>query len=1603
VKNSWPNDRNDFDRNLAVIIGIDDYKGTRISKLSTPVSDATALADLLQGKFGYDNVWRLINADASLAGLKTLFNETLPHELKPTESDRLIVYFAGHGVPKNSDEGPTGYLVPQDARSGEEKTFLPMKEVWEALEKLECHHLLIILDCCFSGQFRWASSRKLTVVWDKIHREHYDRFIRYPAWQVITSSAHDQEALDQVKLTQDSRGIEGDTKHSPFALALLEALGDGYTDDEGKNLSADYTKDGVITSQELIVYLEERLAKLSNSRQVPGLYPLDRKYDKGQFIFVEPGFDPSETLTPAPELNPENNPYRGLNSFEERHANFFFGREKLIDELRDRLVNSPNNFPLIAVLGVSGSGKSSLVKAGLVPKLREQSEKGKWYILEPMRPGLLPFAELAKVFLPIINPELLTDLNQVSFLDEKMKIILDTKSEINKDLDNGKSVRADNSEQSLEQKNIDIKQLAKKWCSATNEAKLLLILDYYEKLKNFCQDSSEKQESEKLFALHQNITETLESVINKIQAKSEFLKEKIVEWIESHPETKILLVVDQFEELITLDQSDSKTNQSGSDSEQSEGQKFLEYLKVILQECSQDLRVVVTLRSDFEPRFINSPLKDYWNDARFPVRAMNSDELREAIAGPAEREALNFQPDELVGQLVDEVGQMPGALPLLSFTLSELYIKLYERNKAGGLDRALKEKDYNALGGVAGALTRRATEEYENLLTESGEVYQATMRRLMLRMVSLEGGMIARRRVLDSELVYVDDAENDRVNTIKDRLVTARLLVKGEENKVSYVEPAHDFLVRGWDKLQKWIRDEQENLLLQKRLTGSTFDWRDQTDRDDPKFLWKQDPRIELLENITKSENNWLNKLEIEFLGACLKFRDLQERGKLEKEIELYTELSLRIFIGNDRLDAIVKMIEAGKLLQKGLKITEYKELHFIILFNQLLSECGELNSIDTGKPVRKFSCNQKAQVIVTVTVSKNRDKIRFWDWQGKSINFEEEEEKDDEAFYDLAFSPDGKTLVTGGNDGLIKFYRKEDNGWHSFYKTQGDNQKHDFKVNCVNFSPDGNILVTTAGDRKINLWDREGHFIMNLTTHLYPVEQIALSPKDNLIAFIDAPQNQDIKKGVIRIWEYPACPSTGNSNSLFEWDTGHTIGISAIDFSPDGESLVSGGWDGELKIWRISKDLNETELFASGEDEASISYVAFSPDGKIVASSHTNGIINLWNTEITNVSNVLQRLYRLAGHKEAISKISFTSDGSQLLSGSIDGTVKLWSFQDRFEGHLEQNSVGKISFSADNQIVTTIDEGGNVRLWRSNGELLKKFNNDASKICDAQLNQDNKIVVAVGSDGEVMLYGLDGTILYRSIDNHKQAINILSRSPIEDIFVTASDNTIGLWKLNQDPLNGLYNVELLKMLTEHQKEITAITFSADGQFFASGSDDGTVKIWNLDANQALKTISDVGGSIVNLSLRDDGKMIGVSLITDKYEIEVCICTLSDDSIKFLDRKTTAMIYASRFYYEDTALALINDDGCIEIWSVDGTLWETISALNEQALHKNVESAVFSSNGEEIALAICLDNEISSCYRRIQTLNLNLDTLIKTACKRIQNYLELKNIKFVDE
>ncbi len=138
-----------FQRSLAVIIGIQDYSN-HIPPLQTPIRDATRLAQVLADEHGYETL--VLTEQVTLARLRTLLESELPNRLD--KNDRLLVYFAGHGVALTDENGPAGYLIPQDANAAEPAGFLPMAEVQQALENLPCRHVLIILDCCFAGAFR---------------------------------------------------------------------------------------------------------------------------------------------------------------------------------------------------------------------------------------------------------------------------------------------------------------------------------------------------------------------------------------------------------------------------------------------------------------------------------------------------------------------------------------------------------------------------------------------------------------------------------------------------------------------------------------------------------------------------------------------------------------------------------------------------------------------------------------------------------------------------------------------------------------------------------------------------------------------------------------------------------------------------------------------------------------------------------------------------------------------------------------------------------------------------------------------------------------------------------------------------------------------------------------------------------------------------------------------------------------------------------------------------------------------------------------------------------------------------------------------------------
>ncbi|MFY0521905.1 hypothetical protein ACN28I_01390 [Archangium gephyra] len=323
--------------------------------------------------------------------------------------------------------------------------------------------------------------------------------------------------------------------------------------------------------------------------------------------------------------------------------------------------------------------------------------------------------------------------------------------------------------------------------------------------------------------------------------------ECVLSFLTRHGDLSLLLVVDPLEELVTTCLDDAPR------------QSFLRALSGLLQLSHPRLRLLWLLRSDFEPHFLallrpSGLSSEQWQGNRRPLPPMNRDELRRCIERPAEACVLFFEPG-LIEHLLDDVEQMPGALPLLSVALSELFDGYLASGRG---DRTLSFEDYRHIGGgIAGALQRRAELVFSGAppppsderpaipALRPGELpaFQQTLRNVLLRMVSLEGGELARRRVPRAELDYSLPEENARVRRALRTLETCRLVVASDDGGPC-VEPAHDALLSAWPRLHDWARQASREMLLLRRVSHAASEWHRHRHSND--FLWA-DGRLEQL------------------------------------------------------------------------------------------------------------------------------------------------------------------------------------------------------------------------------------------------------------------------------------------------------------------------------------------------------------------------------------------------------------------------------------------------------------------------------------------------------------------------------------------------------------------------------------------------------------------------------------------------------------------------------------------------------------------------------------------------------------------------------------
>ena len=464
---------------------------------------------------------------------------------------------------------------------------------------------------------------------------------------------------------------------------------------------------------------------------------------------------PEKRENPVQALEPRN-PYKGLQAFRQEDQRDFFGRDGLIDTLLCTLAGALQTersgkptTRLLAIMGPSGSGKSSVVMAGLLPRLRQGALPGSdaWIYLEPMVPGAHPLEALA-----LALAERLPDRSLLS---------------IRQDLE---------------------------------------------------EDSAR--------GLHQLATT-----------------------ITHGQQTRVLLCVDQFEELFT------------QTSAQAEREQFLELIATALSEPRGPVVVILTLRADFYDRVLNSsilcPLIEHHQCI---VPPMNMQELRMVIEQPAQLPdvQLTFEGD-LVGDLLFEMQGQLEALPLLEFALEQLF-----QRRCG---HQLTLEAYQEIGGVKGALVRQAESTYASLPSEE---HRRLARTLFLRLIEPGASEqdTTRRRATHSELELADPKEMVLLEEVSEAFIRARLVTSTTVAGTAVLEVSHEALIRGWPRLASWLLEAREDILLQQTISEDATSWHGRGKERDRLYRGHQ-----LVEAQAWAKRNSPSRNELAFLHASQRRR----------------------------------------------------------------------------------------------------------------------------------------------------------------------------------------------------------------------------------------------------------------------------------------------------------------------------------------------------------------------------------------------------------------------------------------------------------------------------------------------------------------------------------------------------------------------------------------------------------------------------------------------------------------------------------------------------------------------------------------------------------
>ncbi|MGI0486366.1 AAA-like domain-containing protein [Pantanalinema rosaneae CENA516] len=305
-------------------------------------------------------------------------------------------------------------------------------------------------------------------------------------------------------------------------------------------------------------------------------------------------------------------------------------------------------------------------------------------------------------------------------------------------------------------------------------------------------------------------------------------------------------------------------------------------------------------------------------------------------------------------------------------------------------------------------------------------------------------------------------------------------------------------------------------------------------------------------------------------------------------------------------------------------------------------------------------------------------------------------------AIFNIAFSPDGKTIAAGGSDGRIYIWDANGDLLEQF-------NGHEGSVNGLSFSPDGKQLVTVGDDRTVRLWDLEW------------LPQLWQAHKGKIFSFSFSPDSQwlattGLEDDTVQVRNLVA-------NKTYKW-AAQQSGVLQIDFSPDGTQLLTTGMDGTIKLWGL---LGKQMTTITGH-RGRVFDGAFSPNGQYIATVGIDGMVRLWD-------HSGQLIWQFLAHQDGAMGISFSPDGQYIATAGVDTKARIWSLSGKqlstLEGH--KGWVVDVQFSPDSQILATTGDDGTVRLWNRQGKELVQSPKGGGLLYSVQFSSDGKQLITAG------------------------------------------------------------------------------------------------------------------------------------------------------------------------------------------------------------------------------------------------------------------------------